>query len=60
MRTGNSGDDLFQYKLKETDKRMEFTSAEKDTGVVTVSTFENHINKNINKENSIMGVIRRI
>lgn len=61
MRIGNSDVDKFNYKLKENDKGMEFTNAEKDIGVVIDSklTFKNHINEKVNKANSIMGVIRR-
>ena len=61
MRIGNSGVDLFTYKLKENDKGMALAQAEKDIGVVTDSklSFENHINEKVNKANSVMGVIRR-
>ena len=61
MRIGNTDIDLFTYKLKDSDKGMEFTKSEKDIGVVIDSklSFENHINEKVNKANSIMGVIRR-
>ena len=61
MRIGSSDVDLFTYKLKENDKGMELTQAEKDIGVVIHSklSFENHINEKMNKANSVTGVIRR-
>ena len=60
MRIGNTDIDLFTYKLKECGKCIEFTQAEKDTGVVIDSklSFESHINQKVNKANSVMGVIR--
>ena len=61
MRIDNTDVDLFTYKLKDSGKGMEHTLAEKDIGVVIDSklSFENHINKKVNKANSIMGVIRQ-
>ena len=61
MRIGNTDIDLFTYKLKDSDKGMEFTKSEKDIGVVinSILSFENHIDEKVNKANSIMGVIRR-
>ena len=56
MRLGNTDIDLVTYKLKDSDKGMEFTQAEKDIRVVIDSklAFEDHINEKLNKANTIM------
>lgn len=61
MRIGRSNIDKIDYTLKESLPAMEYVETENDIGVTIDNklTFNQHITEKINKDNAIMGVLRR-
>ena len=61
MRVGKTNTKQYPYKLKEGNKQLEYSEAEKDIGVIIDQklSFEAHMQEKINKAKSLMGLIRR-